>query len=255
MATLQSRRRFVTNAAWAGAAGLGGFGVAGLGGRGKSFAEEPPPEITTIRFEKDAVICIPPQIADELLRAEGFTDIRYVELTETHVRRAEAANVSSIDDMIVSGEVDFTRDFVPSHVASLDAGLPITILAGLHAGCFEVFGKDDIRSMADLRGRTVGVANGSGDERLLKIMVSLVGLDPVKDIRWVTSASRGEGKIDAFVGLPPVLQDVRACNVGHLIASSITDHPWSQYFCCMLATNTAFAHKYPIATQRVLRAF
>ena len=80
------RRRFVTNAAVAGVAGLGGFGVAGLRGLGKPFAKEPAPEITTIRFEKDDADCIPPQIADALLRAEGFTDIRYVELTEAHVR-------------------------------------------------------------------------------------------------------------------------------------------------------------------------
>ena len=59
-------------------------------------------------------------------------------------------------------------------------------------------------------------------------MASLVGLDPVKDIRWVTSASHGpmdlfiEGKIDAFVAHPPILQDVRARNIGHVIASSIT---------------------------------
>jgi hypothetical protein len=78
MAITQSRRRFVTNAASAGAAALGGFGVAGLGGWGHSLAEEPPPEITTIRFEKDPVTCIAPQVVQGLLRAEGFTDIRYV---------------------------------------------------------------------------------------------------------------------------------------------------------------------------------
>ena len=45
---IQSRRRFLANAAFAGAAGLGGFGA-----WGKAFAAEPPPEIITIRFEKD----------------------------------------------------------------------------------------------------------------------------------------------------------------------------------------------------------
>ena len=55
-------------------------------------------------------------------------------------------------------------------MASMEAGVSITIPAGLHSGCFEVLGKDDIRSITDLKGRTVGVANGSGDERLLKIM-------------------------------------------------------------------------------------
>jgi hypothetical protein len=45
---IQSRRRFLTNAAMAGAASLGGFDA-----WGKALAAEPPPEITTIRFERD----------------------------------------------------------------------------------------------------------------------------------------------------------------------------------------------------------
>ena len=91
-------------------------------------------------------------------------------------------------------------------------------------------------------------------------MTSLVGLDPAKDIRWVTDPSLQpmdlfvEGKIDAFLAAPPDLQEVRARNIGHVIVSSITDRPWSQYYCCMLATSTEFARKYPVATKRVLRA-
>jgi hypothetical protein len=63
-----------------------------------------------------------------------------------------------------------------------------------------------------------------------------------------------EGKIDAFVAGPPELQEVRTRNIGHVIVSSITDRPWSQYYCCMLATHTEFARNYPIATKRALRA-
>jgi NitT/TauT family transport system substrate-binding protein len=260
MSVVQSRRRFLTNLAFTGAAGLAGVGVGGLGGVGKTVAAEPPPEVTTIRFERDPVTCIAPQAAEELLRAEGFIDIRSVEATDAHVRRAEAANSAVTADMIAHDEVDFGRSFAPSHVMAMEAGAPITILAGLHAGCFDVFGKNDIQAIADLRGRTVGIASGFEDERLLKLMAGLVGLDPAKDIRWVTSMSRGpmalfvEGKIDAFLALPPVLQEVRARNIGHVIASSTADRPWSQYYCCLLATRTEFARKYPVATKRVLRA-
>jgi hypothetical protein len=45
---IRSRRRFLTNAAFTGAAGLGG-----LSALRKVLAAEPPPEITTIGFEKD----------------------------------------------------------------------------------------------------------------------------------------------------------------------------------------------------------
>src|SRR5262249_19416316 len=125
-------------------------------------------------------------------------------------------------------------------------------------GCFEVIATDDIRSIADLKGRTVGTQGG--DKPLLTIMASLIGLDPARDIRWVDCLYAEpmemfvKGKIDAFLAIPPVLQEVHARNIGHLITSGVTDRPWSQHYCCLLATSTQFAHKYPIATKRVLRA-
>ena len=261
MPIAQSRRRFLTNLAFTGAVGLGGASIASLGGGRRSLAAEPPPEVTTIRLEKDPVLCIAPLVLQELLRAEGFTDIRYVDLTEAYVRRADAAKSSPIADMIAHGEVDFGRDFVPAQVLGMN-GAPITILAGLHLGCFEVFGKDEIRGLADLKGKTVGTmaAANAGERPLLTIMTSLVGLDPDKDLHWVSDPSLQpmdlflEGKIDAFLAAPPALQEVRARNIGHVIASSITDRPWSQYYCCMLATSTEFTRKYPIATKRALRA-
>ena len=262
MPIVQSRRRFLTNLAFTGAVGLGGVSVASLGGGRKSLAAEPPLEVTTIRLAKDTVTCIAPLVFHELLRAEGFADIRYVDLAEAYVRRADAAKSGAVADMISHGEVDFGRDFAPAHVLGMNAGAPITILAGLHLGCFEVFGKDEIRGLADLKGKTVGTmaAANAGERPLLTIMTSLVGLDPDKDLHWVSDPSLRpmdlfiEGKIDAFLAAPPSLQEVRAKNIGHLITSSITDAPWSQYYCCVLAANTEFVHKYPIATKRALRA-
>jgi len=256
MTLIQTRRKFLANLSLASAAGLAEL----CGGR-KSLAAEPPPETGTIRVLYDRVTCIAPLVLQELLRAEGFTDIQYIETTEEHIRRADAAKSGFAADIIAHGEVDFARDFAPSLVLGMNAGAPITILTGLHLGCFEIFGKDEIRGLADLKGKTVGTmaAANAGDRPLLTIMASLVGLDPNKDLHWVTDPSLQpldlylEGKIDAFIGAPPALQEIRARNIGHVIVSSITDRPWSQYYCCMLATSTEFAHKYPIATKRALR--
>jgi NitT/TauT family transport system substrate-binding protein len=248
---IQSRRQFLTNAAIAGAAGLGGVGT-----WGKAEAAEPPPEITAIRFERDSVTCIAPQVFEELLQAEGFTEIHYVDVTGAHLRRAEAANSGAIVDMIADGEVDFGRTFAPYVVLGINAGRPITALSGLHLGCFEVFGKNEIQTIGDLKGKTVGV-DASEDRALMTIMARLVGLDPAKDLHWAAGASVDlftAGKIDAFLTAPPLLQEIRAKNIGHVIVSSITDKPWSQYYCCMLATHTEFTQKYPVATKRVLRS-
>ena len=261
MPIVQSRRHLLTNIAVAGATGFAGLTAAGLYGGRKSVAAEPPPEVTTIRFEKDSATCIAPQVFQELLHAEGVTDIRYVDLTEDHLRRADAANSDALTDMIARREVDFGRTFAPALMMGMNAGAPVMVLSGLHLGCFEVFGKKEIRSLGDLKGRAVGTyIYNSPDKPLLTIMLSLVGLHPNRDVRWVRDASLRpmdlfvQGKIDAFLASPPELQEVRAKNIGHVIVSSITDRPWSQYYCCMLATNTEFARKYPVATKRVLRA-
>ena len=68
-----SRRRFVTTLATAGIAALL---------RTPALADEGPPETTTVRLRLDPGICVAPlYVAEELLRAEGFTDVRYVPAT------------------------------------------------------------------------------------------------------------------------------------------------------------------------------
>ena len=242
----QSRRRFLANAAFAGAAGLRVLGVSG-----KSRAAEPPPETTTIRLNKNPGVCIAPlYFAEELLRTEGFADIRYVEIPT-------AAN----EEAVATGKVDFAPIYGPLLIPKIEAGVPVTVLAGIMVGCFELFGNAGVRGIADLKGKTVGVQDwGSTEHVLVTLMAAHVGLDPVNDIRWVTDPSVKpielfvEGKIEAFLGLPPQPQDLRARHIGHVIVNSAVDRPWSDYFCCMQMGNREFVRTHPVATKRVLRA-
>jgi NitT/TauT family transport system substrate-binding protein len=261
MPFVQTRRRFLTDLAFAGAAGLGGgcAGLAGvgalLGGSGQSLAAEPPTEITTIRLAKIPITCVAPQyVAEELLRVQGFTDVHYVELEGDIGKRGVPA-------MIGRGQVDISLTFAAPMLIPMDAGEPITTLAGVHVGCFELFGHEGIRSVADLKGRSVGIPySSSSPHTFIAIMTSYIGLDHTRDINWViTSPAQPkqlfiERKIDAFLGFPPETQELRERKIGHVVASSTQDHPWSQYFCCMVAGNTEFVRKYPAATKRVLRA-
>jgi NitT/TauT family transport system substrate-binding protein len=244
MQSTQTRRTFLTT--------LSSAGVVGLVRARDSYAQEAPPETTTVRLGKIYGICIAPQyVAEDLLRAEGFTDVRYV-ATNPGISTALA---------LARGEIDFTTNYAPPMAISIDAGEPITIVGGEHVGCFEVFAREGIRSIADLRGKNVGVQSiGSSQHVFLSVIAAHVGLDPAKDIHWVTSTSPkpmelfADGKIDAFLGLPPEPQELRGRNIGRVIVNSVLDRPWSQYFCCVLAANRGYIRKYPIATKRVLRA-
>jgi NitT/TauT family transport system substrate-binding protein len=238
-----SRRHFLTTLS---------YGAAGLFVTPHAEAIEEHLETTTVRLLRIPAICWAPQyIAEELLRAEGFTDIRYIDVAST----------AAVNEAVAEGKADFTLHFAPQLVSVIDGGGAVTVLAGVHVGCFELFGSDRIRTISDLKGKRIGVeALGASDHVFVSIMAAHIGLDPVRDINWVASQSPrpedlfAEGKIDACLGLPPVPQDLRARHIGHAVVNSSLDRPWSQYFCCMLAGNRAFVRNNPVATKRTLRA-
>jgi NitT/TauT family transport system substrate-binding protein len=236
----QSRRQLLT--------GLSAAGTAGLFHLQPAAAAEGALETTTVRLVNDGSICIAPEYAaEELLRAEGFTDIRYLPVPQ-----------NSFEETMAHGEADFSTDYAAKHLFAIDRGVPITVLAGVHVGCFELFAKEGIRNIADLKGKRVGLK--AAPAALLILMAAQVGLDPAKDIRWVSGPSLdplglfAEGNIDAFLGFPPEPQELRARHAGHVIVNTATDRPWSQYFCCMVAGNREYVRRYPVATKRVLRA-
>jgi NitT/TauT family transport system substrate-binding protein len=244
MRSTQSRRRFLATLSSAGAAGLVGVP--------DTLAQEAAPETTTVRFPKFYSICgAPLYVANELLRAEGFTDIRYV----------PTDNATTGVQLIARDEADFENGFIGSLISLIDAGQPITLLGGLHIGCYELFAHEGIRSIRDLKGRSVAVPHlGSSPQVLVSSIAAYVGLDPVKDIHWVASSSPSamelfaDGKADAFLGFPPEPQELRARKIGQVILNTATDRPWSQYFCCALIGNRGFVRKHPVATKRVMRA-
>src|SRR6266850_1365844 len=241
-----SRREFV------GAAALAGTGAL-LGLRPESAAAEPPPETTRVRIPwiSPRICRSPERIAEELLRAEGFTDVQYIVMERPR----------EVEQAFASGEADIGAQFAAPLMLRLEAGDPIVALAGEHAGCFELLATDRIRTIRDLKGRTVAVPElGSNQHVFLAIMMAYVGLDPRKDINWVnhpadeSMALLAEGNIDAYLGFPPYPQESRAKKIGRVVVNSTVDRPWSQYFCCMLLGNREFVRKNPIATKRALRA-
>ena len=239
-----SRREFLNRLTLAGTAGLFGLRPAPVGA-------EPPPETTRLRLAQIAGICVAPQyVAEELLRAEGFTDVQYT--------RFEATNPYPA---FVRGDIDIGMAFVAPFLLQVDAGVPIVLLSGVHTGCFELFGNESVRAIRDLKRKTVGVPGlGTAHHVFLSAMAAHVGLDPGRDITWFThhpdESSRllAEGKVDALIGFPPVPQELRAKKIGHVVVNSAVDRPWSQYFCCTVVATREFARKHPAATRRVLRA-
>jgi len=239
------RRGFLTRTSALGAASL-------LGLHCRSAAAEPPPETTRIRFAHAPFICIAPQyLAEEFLPMEGFTEWKYVPLGS---RLAVEA--------LAEGKADIAMWNAPELLPHLDAGRSIVVLAGVHGGCYQLFGSEHVRAVRDLKGKTAAIHYfGSGDHILLSTMLAYVGINPRQEVTWITGKDLRnamdlfvDGEADAFVGYAQEPAELRAKKVGHVIVDTAQDRPWSQYFCCMVVANRDFAQRNPIATKRVLRA-
>jgi NitT/TauT family transport system substrate-binding protein len=138
MPSTQNRRRFLSALSAACTVGLFGAPISGA---------DDTLETTRIRFAKSAAICHAPQyVAEDLLRAEGFTDIQYL------VRPPAVLGAA-----LGRGEVDFSLHFSAPSIVAIDAGESLAIVAGVHVGCFELVANEHLRSIRDLKGKKVGV--------------------------------------------------------------------------------------------------
>ncbi len=231
---MNTRREFLRRVTLAGTTGL-------VSVRPFRVDAEPPPETTKIRLIKTTSMCWAPQyVAEDLLKAEGFTDVGYV----------DSPVGQPVSRVLTRGDADISMNFVGPNLLRVDQGDPVVFLAGVHVGCFEVFGGERLRKITDLKGKTVSVTALNGTEYVFFASIAAyVGLDPRQDVKWVVHEPDeglkvfAEGQVDAYIGFPPRTQELRARKIGRVIVNSATDRPWSQYFCCLVTGSREFVTK------------
>ncbi len=99
----------------------------------KAALADGPLETKTIRLTKLPSICLAPQyMAEDLLRAQGFTDVQYV-----------TGVTADVQGLMTSGQVDMSTNFGAPYVTMVDQGAPIVRRGGRdqehtrtdHRGC------------------------------------------------------------------------------------------------------------------------
>ncbi|MDP9281158.1 MAG: ABC transporter substrate-binding protein [Chloroflexota bacterium] len=246
-------RTLATGAAVAGAGALAA--CAQQGGAAQGAAKElPPPETTSVRIVNPAP-CDPGMwLAKDYLLEEGFTDVRFV------------ATPFTSRDWMTKGLADFALSHPEFAVGNIDAGLPLVVLTGLHSGCLELWVGDGITNVRDLRGKRISVRAKDISDLFYAFFATLlgyVGIDPLKDVQFVEGGDNpgmisafAEGRADAVLAggaQGPLLRRFPK-PPGHVILETMTDKPWSTYFCCSLVANRDWARQNPIATKRFTRA-
>jgi NitT/TauT family transport system substrate-binding protein len=214
-----------------------------------------PPETTTIRLPKDLLLPYgaPLYLAEQLLPAEGFTDVQYIDVLATY---------GGIEQL-AAGEMDIGLPLASSLTAAADAGDQLVILAGVYNTPWELFGNDRVQSLRDLKGKRIFVLKRAAADGIYTHMAALlafVGIDVEHEVEFVELsvadgvAQMAAGTIDAWLMTRPFSTQFRSAKIGHVVLDGATDPPWSQYFGAMATGNRDFVEQHPAATKRALRA-
>lgn len=117
------------------------------------------------------------------------------------------ANPNDPPKIVAAGKADIAVSYQPQHYMHVDQGLPLVRIATLVAtplNSLVVLADSDIKSIADLKGKTVGYSVGGFETVLLKVMLEKEGLT-LEDVKLVNvnfslSPSLFTGKVDAVLG-------------------------------------------------------
>ena len=179
------------------------------------------------------------------LREEGF-EAEIITIT------GPVANIA-----LSSGDLDYYTGF-GSAMRSMLQGLPGRIVACYRPSPhFVLLGRPELKSVKDLKGKTIGVAIGGGPDLVARLMIRHFGLDPDKDMKFVASggsegafARMKQGLMDAASA--PVPWDYRAKKMGFTVlarAEELFTYPISG-----VATHTRKIKEKPDEIKRLIRA-
>lgn len=238
--------------------GLSATAGAGLVGvDAQPAAAEPPPETRSIRLMKDPdvpILCYAPQyLAEDFLRIEGFTDIRYNGF----------GDATSDAQVLTLNRADMSAGLGSEYIAAIDSNAALVVLAGLHVGCVQLFASERVRDLRDLPNKRIVVTGMGGPEHVfLSSVIAHIGGNPGRDVDWVIEPDYDKwpgllatGEVDVVNAFPPQTYELREEGLGHVILDTTTDEPWRHFFCCMIGARRNFVERHPVATKRALRAF
>ncbi len=169
-------------------------------------------------------------------------------------------------EAIATGKSDGGVGMALRWLKPLEQGFDVKIAAGTHGGCMRVLApaKSEIAGLADLKGKTVGVADlGGADKNFFSIQLAKRGIDPNSDVEWkvfpgnLLRLAAEKGEAHAFLSGDPVAFLWLKDGTFKEIASNL-DGEYRDRSCCILGLSGSLVRDQPkvahALTQAVLDA-
>src|SRR5256885_3614207 len=250
---LSTRRQLLLRTLGTGAMIAGGSALAACARVSGAAEKEPPPSETSYLRIVRPPECDPGVwLARDYLHDEGFTHIEFIQTSFTS------------REWLTKDLADVALAHPEFMVVAINFGLPLTILAGLHTACLQLWVDDSITGFSGLRGRRISVRAADLSDQFFAFFATIlawIGID-TNQVHFV-EARTYDGMDDAFkegrdeavlaggIEGPRLVRDKAR---GHVLLDTMITKPWSQYECCHLVANRAWAVQNPAASKRVTRA-
>jgi len=145
----------------------------------------------------------------------------------------------------------------------IEQGLRIKLTGGIHTGCIKaVIPPDsDIRSFADLKGKTIGVdAIGAGPQIALSAKLREAGLNPALDVNWVAypgpqlDEAIAKGEIAAYMTWDPFPTQAHDQRGYKYLLDIGADEPFENQYCCFVGVAGPLVETNPEVAAKITRA-
>jgi len=161
------------------------------------------------------------------------------------------------------GRYDATHTLITYMLKPIEQGLDAKMTGGVHKGCLrlQAGAKTDIRTVADLRGKRIGVATmGSPPMIFTNRVLTAAGMDAMKDVEWIVfpnaeiELALAKGYVDAVANSEPIGSLLLANKAVRTIADQSVDMPYKDEYCCAVVVSGNLARTDPAAAAKVTRA-
>ncbi len=166
-----------------------------------------------------------------------------------------------------TGRFDANHTLIMYLLKPIEQGLDVKITAGVHTGCLrlQVAAKSNVQTVAELRGKRIGVPTHLGSPPYLfaSRVLAAHGIDPAPDkgeVTWVAlqpdvlGMAADDGRVDAVATSDPIGTILVGRGQVRTIADQATDAPYRDEYCCAMVVSGRLAREHPEAAAKVTRA-
>ncbi len=165
-----------------------------------------------------------------------------------------------------AGTIDCGLGLVGKFVQPIENGLNMVVTAGMHTGCTKILTTSDsgIKSIADLKGKTIGVSSLAGSEAVtVRRALYAEGIDistGSSEVEFAVYATTDQpvalvnGAVDAIATADPVATNAQNEYGLTVLLDTATTEPYASEYCCVSFVSKELIEKHPDIAAAYTRA-